>query len=251
MLTADIVNELRKPFAAEQIKWKIQTNPRDDSEGFAVVVAYVDARDVTERLDLATGGDWSNDYALPQVQAGNYAVLECRLTVCNVTRCDVGAVPVPSGNEGGDATKDLYSDALKRAAVQFGIASHVYRFPNVKAKAEKFGKSFYLSFRAKDELHALTQHLIAGTQPPKYSEIKVTGDSFGSNGSAQAAPQKPQAPPQSTAGNGSGNAPLCDVCGATGRLGKDGKSFYCPDKSAHGNKWYTITRVSEEVDLPL
>jgi len=199
MLTAEIVNELRKPFAAEQIKWKIQTNPRDDSDGFAVVVAYVDARDVAERLDLATGGDWSNDYALPQVQAGNYAVLECRLTVCGVTRCDVGAVPVPSGNEGGDATKDLYSDALKRAAVQFGVSSHVYRFPNVKAKAEKFGKSFYLSFRAKDELHALTQHLIAGTQPPKYSEIKVTGDSFGSNGSAPStAPTKPQERPQAT-----------------------------------------------------
>lgn len=212
MLTPDIVNELRKPFAAEQIKWKIQTNPRDDGDGYAVVVAYVDARDVAERLDLATGGDWSNDYALPQVQAGSYAVLECRLTVCGVTRCDVGAVPIETG---GDATKDLYSDALKRAAVQFGVSSHVYRFPNVKAKAEKFGKSFYLTRRARDELLALTQHLIAGTQPPKYSEIKVTGDSFGSNGSAPTAERTQAPPPRAEGGSRTAPAPARETNGAS------------------------------------
>jgi hypothetical protein len=192
MLTPEIVRELRKPFAPEQIKWKIQTNPREGDE-YAVVVAYLDARDITERLDLATGGDWWNDYAIPQVKAGGHAVLECRLTVCGVTRCDVGSVPIPDRD---DATKDLYSDAMKRAAVQFGIASHIYRFPSVKAKVEKFGKGFYLTRRAKDELLLLNKCLIGGQQPPRYTDIKVSGDSWGADGNAglfeePAAPKKP------------------------------------------------------------
>lgn len=179
MLTPDIVRELRKPFAPEQIKWKVQTNPKEGDE-WAVVVAYVDARDVTERLDIAAGGDWSNEYALPQVQAGAHHALECRLTVCGVTRCDVGSVSPP--RDGDDATKDLYSDALKRAAVQFGVSSHVYRFPNVKAKVQKFGRSFFLTFKAQDELSDLNKHLIAGTRWSKYTELKVSGDSFGADG---------------------------------------------------------------------
>lgn len=53
-----------------------------------------------------------------------------------------------------------------------------------------------------------------------------------------AAPQKPAH--AATATNGSTPPPACDVCGAVGRLGKDGKSYFCPNKSAHNDKWYTI-----------
>lgn len=49
--------------------------------------------------------------------------------------------------------------------------------------------------------------------------------------------------------NGSTPPPVCDVCGATGRLGKDKRSYFCPDKSAHNDKWYTIpTHDTEEWD---
>lgn len=60
---------------------------------------------------------------------------------------------------------------------------------------------------------------------------------------ASFAPQRQQAParPQT---NGGTPPPVCDVCGATGRLGKDGKSFYCPEKTKHGGKWYTIKGMS-------
>lgn len=179
MLTKDVVQELRKPFAPEQIKWKVQTNPKEGQD-MAIAVAYIDSRDVSERLDLATGGDWGSEFYLPQVQAGSHHSLECALTVCGVTRRDVGTVPVPRQNE--DSTKDLYSDAIKRAAVQFGVGSHVYRFPKVKAKVQQFGKSFMLTFRAQDELLMLNRALIEGKQPGKYTEIKVSGSSYGAGG---------------------------------------------------------------------
>ena len=178
-LTPEIVQALRKPFDPELIKWKIQTNPKEGQDK-AIVVAFIDSRDVTERLDLVTGGDWSSEFSLPQVNAGAQFSLECALTVCGVTRRDVGTVPAPRQNE--DSTKDLYSDALKRAAVQFGVGSHVYRFPKVKAKVQALGKSFYLTFRAVDELLMLNRQLIQGGKPNKYIDIEVRGSSYGAGG---------------------------------------------------------------------
>ena len=178
-LTPEIVHALRKPFEPELIKWKIQTNPKEGQDK-AIVVAFIDSRDVTERLDLATGGDWGSEFSLPQVNAGAQFSLECALTVCGVTRRDVGTVAQP--RQGEDATKDLYSDALKRAAVQFGVGSHVYRFPKVKAKVQASGKSFYLTFRAVDELLMLNRQLIQGTKPIKYTDIEVRGSGYGAGG---------------------------------------------------------------------
>ena len=183
MLSKGVVMELRKPFDPEAIKWKIQTNPKEGQD-MAVVVAYIDARDVTERLDIATDGDWSSEFFLPQVNAGKLYSLECALTVCGVTRRDVGTVSLPRKDD-EDNTKDLYSDALKRAAVQFGVGSHVYRFPKVKAKVQQFGRTFMLTFRAADELLLLNKTLIAGNNPGKYTELKISGSFYGAGGSAQ------------------------------------------------------------------
>ncbi len=57
---------------------------------------------------------------------------------------------------------------------------------------------------------------------------------------ASFAPQQRSAAPTRSQTNGHNAAPVCDVCGAAGRLGKDGESYFCPNKSAHNDKWYTI-----------
>jgi hypothetical protein len=181
-LSESIIRGLRKPFEAELVKWKVQTNPREDSD-MAVVVTYIDARDVAERLDRATNGDWSDDYGRPVVLAGNQHSLECRLTICGVTRTDVGTVPVP--RDGEDDTKNLYSDAFKRAAVKFGVAAHIYRFPNVMARVEKRGKTCFLTRDAERELHTLAQLVVAGTPRkdwPRFTSLKVWGSVFGADG---------------------------------------------------------------------
>ncbi|GAB4200617.1 MAG: hypothetical protein OHK0022_21860 [Roseiflexaceae bacterium] len=184
-LTPEIVQALRAPFPAEAIKWKLQTNPREGSE-WATMVAYVDARDVAERLDLATGGDWSDDYQPPAVTAGDQVSLLCVLTVCGVTRRDVGTVPRPS--KGGDATKDLHSDALKRAAVQFGVAAHVYRFPAVQARAKAKTRgdrtTYFIPEEVARQLEQLTQQLLAGATitDRAFPDLRVWGSTFGADG---------------------------------------------------------------------
>ena len=130
MLTIEQIKALREPFKASAIKTKVQTNPSKTKEeggktvGWGVVIFYVDSRDVAERLDLATLGQWSDEYSL----FGK--ALECSLTVAGMTRRDVGE---------GDKAKDLYSDAFKRAAVKFGVGAFLYRLPGVRCKMQDEG----------------------------------------------------------------------------------------------------------------
>lgn len=172
-MNAELVAALRRPFSPDLIRWKVQTNPKEGAEAFAVVVVYVDARTVAAHLDDVAPGQWSATYHAPPVTVGHPA-LECRLTVAGVTRADVGTVE-PSRELDSD-TKDLYSDALKRAAVQFGVGAFLYRFPQVKAQVEKFGKTWYLTRQAQVDLNALAQAVIQGAERlPKYAALKVSG----------------------------------------------------------------------------
>lgn len=184
-LTPEIVAALRAPFGADAVKWKIENNPKPNKTK-ALVVAYIDARDVGERLDMVVSGDWSDDYAVPQ--RGGQDVLECRLTVCGVTRVDVG--------QSGSA-KDLYSDAFKRAAVKFGIGAFLYRLPIVYAEAEQFGQTWLLTDNAQADLAVLTNTLLSGKPLQRLPNLYVRG--------TYQAPQAPQAAGPVRSASGIGN----------------------------------------------
>lgn len=166
MLNKEQIMELRKPFRADQIKWKIQTQPKDASklEGWGVVVSYLDARDVAERLDVATDGNWTDDYNL----FGK--ALECSLTVNGVARKDVGEA---------DSAKELYSDAFKRAAVKFGVGAFLYRMPGVMAKLTRKDarKPWTLSDGAKASLRGIAEAVAGGKAPaPRYADLMLLSD---------------------------------------------------------------------------
>ena len=107
---------LEAPFA--EIQWKIQAASKDGSKG--MVVGYIDARDVAERLD-STGVTWSDSYTV--LQMASTWVVECRLTIDGITRTDVGT------GDGEESAKSAYSDAFKRAAVKFGVGRYLYNIP--------------------------------------------------------------------------------------------------------------------------
>lgn len=113
-LTKETLTELRRPFEPAAVKFKGQSADQDGAN--ALVVPYIDARLVIERLNAVVGGDWSQTYEV--VQSGMW----CHLTVCGETRPDFG-----SGYQG----KGLVSDALKRAGVQFGIGVSIYASPSL------------------------------------------------------------------------------------------------------------------------
>lgn len=123
---ADVLTRLRAPFEPAAVRFKIQSSFERDGDWSAMCVGYIDARLVVERLNLVVGLEWSDDYEL---WPGGLTAL-CRLTVQGVTRQDVGVVE--SGAAGG--AKAVYSDALKRAGVKFGIGVSIYAMPRVWVK---------------------------------------------------------------------------------------------------------------------
>ena len=109
----DVLNLLSKPFPANQIHWRVGSTTKDNKRGMAL--AYLDARDVMDRLDAVCGDNWSDAY---QEVAGRVV---CAITINGVTRSD-GA-----GDTQVEAEKGGLSDAFKRAAVKFGIGRYLYR----------------------------------------------------------------------------------------------------------------------------
>jgi hypothetical protein len=119
---------LRRPFTPEAIKFKVQT-VFPEAKG-CVIVSYIDARLVIERLNAVCGPHWDARYS-PAGTDGK--ALWCHLQVFDTQRTDVGTA------SGIEAEKGRVSDALKRAAVQFGVGVSVYALPQVTLWAERAG----------------------------------------------------------------------------------------------------------------
>jgi hypothetical protein len=114
----EAASHLRRPFTVEAIKFKLQTSWDQGGKKAGLVVPYIDARLVIERLNLVCPF-WSDEY---EPSPGGQALI-CHLNVAGITRPDVGS--------GYKEPKALYSDALKRAAVKFGVGVSLYAIPKI------------------------------------------------------------------------------------------------------------------------
>jgi hypothetical protein len=118
-----IAKALAAPFKLSQLGWK----PQVVKDNRALAVAYVDVRDVMNRLDQVLGpANWRDAY---RVLAGGCVV--CRLSVRLdgewIAKVDVGC---PSEQpDDGHKMKAAFSDALKRAALKFGVARYLSYLP--------------------------------------------------------------------------------------------------------------------------
>lgn len=153
VLTKELLQELAKPFPASKIGIKIQTKPNEN--GKALCVAYIDARDVMQRLDDVVGGDWGDSY-----RKADTGGLECSLMVCGVTRVDVG-----KDDNDNEQEKSSYSDAFKRAGVKFGIGRFLYDLPKMYAQTKTVGKSVYLADGEEDRLRVVLHRALTGELP--------------------------------------------------------------------------------------
>ena len=129
----NIENELKKPFPEKAIHWRIGARNKDKTKGLPL--AYIDARDVMDRLDFVFGAfKWEDKY----FETASGRVI-CELTAyfgdgTSVTRSD-GA-----GDTGTEGEKGAISDALKRAAVKFGIGRYLYGLGGQWVDLDQFGK---------------------------------------------------------------------------------------------------------------
>lgn len=123
---------LAAPFDPAEVEWRPQgkTGPGKRVQ----LLPYVDARDVQDRLDAVCGvGGWSFELEPVVVDAGELRVARGRLTIHGVTRDDIGTAST------FEPSKGAASDALKRAAVMFGIGRYLYRLPQVWVTLDESG----------------------------------------------------------------------------------------------------------------
>src|SRR5947208_15699528 len=119
-----ITQALSAPFDLREVKFK----PQVVQGNRALALAYVDARAIQDRLDDVLGVEgWQDEY---EVLPDNSVVCRLRLKIGGewVVKMDVGG---PSEQpDDGDRMKAAFSDALRRAAVKFGVGRYLYRLPS-------------------------------------------------------------------------------------------------------------------------
>lgn len=122
----ELRRSLSNPFPVDCVKWKPEVT-KNMPPGKCRAVAYIDARAVQKRLDDVIGPEnWQDEY-----EVLNQGSVICRLSIWIadrwIVKSDVGSLSEQSDD--GDKLKAAFSDALKRAAVKWGIGRYLYYLP--------------------------------------------------------------------------------------------------------------------------
>ena len=114
---------LAKPFAPEDLEWRLQNTTEEKMRGLAV--PYVTNRAIQNRLDEVCGPEnWYNDFK-PWHSNGKKEAQLCGIAIYFEGR---GFITKWDGAEDSDieSVKGGLSDSMKRAAVQWGIGRVLY-----------------------------------------------------------------------------------------------------------------------------
>lgn len=114
---SDIFDQLKAEFPRNAVSWRAQSMKQDGTA--ALALAYIDARDVMNRLDDVLGPDgWQCRY--PHANGKTVCEIGIRVGEEWIWKAD-GA-----GDSDIEAEKGALSDAFKRAAVRWGIGRYLY-----------------------------------------------------------------------------------------------------------------------------
>lgn len=148
----EIGAKLRAPFDPADVDFRPQGKP--NKSGKVQAVAYIDARAVADRLDEAVGpGAWSFTYEPVLINKGDIQLAKGRLTVHGVTKEDVGTA------SNYDPSKGCVSDALKRAAVLWGIGRYLYDERGEWVTPDEYGRI------SRDDVQRMRAKLPRPTRP--------------------------------------------------------------------------------------
>ena len=192
-----IREELARPFAAEDLEWRIQVTSGDKTSGLAI--PYVTNRAIQDRLDEVVGPEnWYNDYR-PWHGNGKKDAQICGISICFEGK---GFITKWDGAEDSDIEpiKGGLSDSMKRAAVQWGIGRVLYKMDNAPwVKIERKGNSYVICAAERPKLNAAYMELLDKLHltpaPPGAAQAQLSYKRDGQTGQ-QAQNTAPTATPQ-------------------------------------------------------
>lgn len=171
-MSDDLWSKLAAPFPAEVVSWRVGSVNVQSKRGMAL--AYIDARDVMQRLDLIVGPEnWQCKYS----HVGSKTVCDIGIRVSGgLAQKDGGGITAlpdgwvwkadGAGDSDVEAEKGALSDAFKRAAVRWGVGRYLYDLPAPWVAIEPMGKSWKI---ADPEIPRLQQLLSGGAKTPANS----------------------------------------------------------------------------------
>ena len=134
-----IQRELAQPFSPEDLDWRVQVTNKEKTKGMAV--PYVTSRAIQDRLDNVVGAEnWRNEFRVWQESGDAHAQL-CGLSLYLEERGEWVTKWDGAENTDIESVKGGLSDAMKRAAVQWGIGRILYWLPRIWVNVEPRGKS--------------------------------------------------------------------------------------------------------------
>ena len=148
----NVFHELSRPFPERKVHWRIgstnqkaearRTGDKNAKPTKGIPLAYIDARDVMDRLDFVVGPEnWQDRYPFEGC---------CEIGIKFIDSIINRNDPRPSyewiwksngaGKTDFEGEKGQYSDAFKRAAVLWGIGRYLYGLPNEWVDLDNYGK---------------------------------------------------------------------------------------------------------------
>lgn len=120
-----IMEELAAPFEVSDIEWRVQSATAKQGGHKVLVLPYITARAVMDRLDKVVGPFWKDTYDPVLVQSA--PALRCTLSLKIgdewISREDAAELTEIEPIKGG------YSNALKRVASKWSIGRYLYNLP--------------------------------------------------------------------------------------------------------------------------
>jgi len=151
---------LKKPFPVEALHWRLgQVNK---SKTKAMMLVYIDARDVMDRFDEVFGLDWQDDYK----EVGGRIV--CTITANGISKSD-GA-----GDTDFEAEKGGLSDAFKRAAVKWGVGRYLYEASKYNTWVDYTEETKFKLYEANKEKLDTVARKLSGLEPTRAEKAKAT-----------------------------------------------------------------------------
>lgn len=144
-MNLETLSKLTAPIPGDQIRWRVGKVDKDQNLGRAM--PYIDARVVQNRLDEVVGPfGWKNSFV--EVFSGSRLLaVRCLLSLKDgegqwLTKEDAAYMSTrhDSDESAEIALKGVYSDALKRAAVHWGIGRQLYEFRAPWVQLDEHGR---------------------------------------------------------------------------------------------------------------
>lgn len=128
-----VFDKLAAPFDPKAVSWRAQSVSKKNPDApKAMALAYIDARDVMDRLDEAVGPEGWEDAFVETPLGRIICTIRIKIDGEWVSKSDGAGKTDVEGDKGG------ISDAFKRAAVKWGIGRYLYNMPTPWVRCELY-----------------------------------------------------------------------------------------------------------------